>query len=123
MFLKLSQENACVGESLFVKVVGLQACNFIKKKTPTQVFFCEYYEIFKNTYFKKHLRTTTSEDTPTLMLSYEICEIFKNICKRLLLFVSPRNTITMSGGEFGLDETWTECILFNQMQLYNLYVN
>ena len=79
MFLKLSQENACVGESLFVKVVGLQACNFIKKKTPTQVFFCEYYEIFKNTYFKKHLRTTTSEDTPTLMLSYEICEIFKNI--------------------------------------------
>ena len=28
----------------------------------------------------------------------------------------------MSGGEFGLDQSATECILFNQMQLYNLDV-
>ena len=28
--------------------------NFIKK-TPTQVFYCEYCEIFKNTYFQEHL--------------------------------------------------------------------
>ena len=27
----------------------------------------------------------------------------------MLLFVSPQNIITNSGGEFGLDETWTEC--------------
>ena len=25
--------------------------------TPTQVFSCEYCEIFKNTYFEKHLQT------------------------------------------------------------------
>ena len=31
------------------------------------------------------------------------------ICERLLLFVSPENTITNSSGEFGLDETWTQC--------------
>ena len=43
--------------------------------------------------------------------------------ERLLLFVSPQNTKIISGGEFGLDETSTECILFNQMQLYNLYVS
>ena len=58
--------------------------------------------------------------------------ILKNICERLLLFVSPQNTITNSGGEFGLDETSTECkvsiflngtTLFNQMQPYNLYVS
>ena len=49
--------------------------------------------------------------------------ILKNMCERLLLFVSPQNTITMSGGEFGLGKTSTECILFNQMQLYNLYVS
>ena len=30
-------------------------------------------------------------------------------CKRLLLFVSPQNTITNSSGEFGLDETSAEC--------------
>ena len=43
--------------------------------------------------------------------------------ERLLLFVSPQNTKTMSGGEFGLDETLTECILFNQVRLCNLYVS
>ena len=55
--------------------------------------------------------------------------ILKNICERLLLFVSRQNNKTNSGGKFGLDETWTECkvsiflnvtILFNQMQPYNL---
>ena len=96
----------------------------LSKRDSDAGVFCEYCKIFKNNYFEKHLRTTTSEDAPTPMLSYEICEIFKNtyfknICERLLLFVSPQNTITMSGGEFGLDETSTECILFNQMQLCN----
>ena len=45
-------------ESLFNKVAGLQACN---KETPTQVFSCEYCEIFKNTYFEERLRTSVSE--------------------------------------------------------------
>ena len=54
---------------------GLQ---LYEKETLTQLFFREHCEIFKNTYFEKHLRTTASEDTPTLMLSYEICEIFNN---------------------------------------------
>ena len=40
---------------------GLQGCSFIKKETPTQVFSCEYLEIFKNTSFEEHLRTTASE--------------------------------------------------------------
>ena len=30
------------------------------KETPTQVISCEHCEIFKNTYFEKHLRTTAS---------------------------------------------------------------
>ena len=28
-----------------------EACNFIKKETATQVFSCEFCEIFKNTFF------------------------------------------------------------------------
>ena len=53
--------------------------------------------------------------------------ILKNIGERLLLFVSPQNTIANIGGKFGLDETSTECriflnvtITFNQIQPYNL---
>ena len=30
------------------------------KQTPTQVFFCEIWKIFKNTFFEEHLRTTAS---------------------------------------------------------------
>ena len=31
--------------------------------TLTQMFSCEYWEIFKNTYFEEHLRTAAAEDT------------------------------------------------------------
>ena len=34
----------------------LQACNFTRKETPTQVFSCEFCEIFKNIFFMEHLR-------------------------------------------------------------------
>ena len=34
-------------------------CNFLKKRLQG-CFFCEYCEIFKNTNFEKHLRTTAS---------------------------------------------------------------
>ena len=36
------------------------ACNFIKKGTLTQVFSCEFCEIFKNTFFKEYLLKTVS---------------------------------------------------------------
>ena len=35
--------------------------NFIKKETPSMVFSCQIFEIFKNTIFTEHLQTTTSE--------------------------------------------------------------
>ena len=52
-------------ESLFNKVAGLKACSFIKK-TPTQVFSCEYCEIFKKPFFIEHLRW--------LLLLFEVIE-------------------------------------------------
>ena len=46
--------------SLFSKVkrLGLQKK---KKETLTQIFFCEFFEIFINSYFAEHLQTTTFE--------------------------------------------------------------
>ena len=46
--------NACVG--VFFK----KNCNFVEKETSTQVFFCEFCEIFKNTFFTKNLAATVS---------------------------------------------------------------
>ena len=37
-----------------------QACKFIKKKTPAQVFSYEFCKIFKNNFFIEHFWTTTS---------------------------------------------------------------
>ena len=41
-----SQENTCVGVSFI-------------KKTPAQVFSCEYWEMFKDTNFEKQLQMAT----------------------------------------------------------------
>ena len=62
----------------------LQACNFIKKRLQHWCFPVK---------FAKFLRTS----------------ILKKIYERLLLFVSPQNTIANSSGEFRLNETLTEC--------------
>ena len=56
-----SQEKTCLYQSHFLnKVEGLQVCNFIKKETLAQVLSCEFFEIFKNTFFTEHLWTTAS---------------------------------------------------------------
>ena len=95
-------------ESLFNKLRYLQACSFIKKRLQHWYFPVK---------FPKLLRTS----------------ILRNTYKKLLLFVSPQNTIANSGGEFGLDKTLTECkvsilffnitILLDEMQPYHLYVS
>ena len=94
-------------ESLFNNVAAPQSCNFIKKILQHWRFPMK---------FAKFLRTP----------------ITKNICQRLLLFVSPQNTLTNSCGEFGLQETSPESkvsfflnvtILFHLMQPYNLHVS
>ena len=57
VFLKIpqnSQENP-VPTSRFQKSCRPQGCNFIKKESLTQVLFCEFCEIFKNSFFKGHL--------------------------------------------------------------------
>ena len=52
-----SSHRKCSIKKLFLKT----SCNLILKNIPTQVFFYEYCEIFKNTYFEEHLRTAASE--------------------------------------------------------------
>ena len=79
-------------ESLFNNVAGVQAWNFIKK---ILLHWCFPIK------FAKRLRTS----------------ILQNIWERLLLFVSPQNNITNSGGEFGLDETSAECNVNIQLHL------
>ena len=50
-FTKFTGEHLC--QNLFLK--------FIEKETLAQGFSCEFCEIFKDTFFAEHLRTTASE--------------------------------------------------------------
>ena len=40
------------------------------KKGPTQLFSCEYCEIFKNNFFEEHLRTAASAVLQTTQLTF-----------------------------------------------------
>ena len=40
---------------------ALQPASVLKKETPVQVFSCEHYELFRDTRFVEHLRTTASK--------------------------------------------------------------
>ena len=56
-FLEISQntqESTCARVSFLINFILIS--NFIKKETLAQVFSCEFYEIFKNTFFIEQLR-------------------------------------------------------------------
>ena len=71
--------------SFLVKLKGL---GLFKKKTLTQVFSCEIYENFKNTFLETYARVSFlfklkglglfKKKIPTQVFSCEICENFKN---------------------------------------------
>ena len=61
-FLELSQnsqENTCASVFFLMKLQA-KACNFIKKETLAQVFSCEFWESFKNTFSYKTALSTFS---------------------------------------------------------------
>ena len=58
--LQNSHKNTCARVFFLLKFIRPQACNFIKKETLTQVFSCEFCEIFKKSLFTEHLQATAS---------------------------------------------------------------
>ena len=53
-FAKKKQENTRARVSFLIKLQA-KACNFIKKRL-AQVFSCEFFEHFKNTFFIEYLQ-------------------------------------------------------------------
>ena len=58
LFLKVSQNlrKKNLRQSLFLIKLQTEPCNFIKKEALTQVFLCQCFEMFKNTFLMEHLR-------------------------------------------------------------------
>ena len=59
LFLKIYKKTHVL-QSLFNKVGGLKACNFILKRLQHSCFPREYSKIFKTTCFREHHQETTS---------------------------------------------------------------
>ena len=67
IFAKFIEKHVC--QILFfnkVAVLRPEPCNFVKKETLAQVFFCEFCEIFKITSFTEHLCVTAFEYLRTI---------------------------------------------------------
>ena len=75
-------------ESLFNKVAGLQGCSFIKKRLQHRCFFCEYYKLFKNSYFEEHLKTAASVLNGYFRTTIFREAIFQNSLPNIFLFLT-----------------------------------
>ena len=64
IFKSSRPETFCKKDALknLAKFTGKHLCQslFLKKETLAQVFFCEFCEIFKNTFFTEYLLATAS---------------------------------------------------------------
>ena len=82
-FLKISTNSR---ENIWFRP---EACNFIKKETPTKVFSCEFCEVFKNIFFTENVPITSSFCNVSHSF---ICKEVLYICSNLLL--SEKSTKT-----------------------------
>ena len=60
-FIKFTGKQLQLCRNLFLIKLQAEACNFIKKKTLTQVFSCEFCEISKNTFSHRTPLVAASE--------------------------------------------------------------
>ena len=83
-FTKFIEKHLC--QSLFFnKVVD----NFIKKKALAQLFFCEFCETFKNTFFTEHLLEIASVFQWKLRINIPEYEFLKTSIFITILFQKP----------------------------------
>ena len=73
------RHRRCSVKKVLLKYSGLQ---LYKQENPTQVFSCEIFKIFKNTYLEKHLQTATSKQKVNL-------NGFENLMDLLFLLIVP----------------------------------
>ena len=81
-FAKFSGQHLC--QSLFFhKVSG--PSTFLQKETLAKVFSCEFFEIFKNTFFTEHLRWLLLKLVIAQYLRVIVTNIFRRNCWQMFL--------------------------------------
>ena len=111
-----------------------RSLGFVQKQSPEVL--CKKGVLKKFGNFLKSLKTLLKRDSNTgvKFAKFLRTSILKNICERLLLCVSPQNTIANSSGTSvctrrDLERVQSKyffkniTILFDQMQAYHLYIS
>ena len=86
-----SQENNCVRIFFLIKLQA-EAYNFIKKGTLTQVFYYEFWEIFKNTFFDRTPLVAASESRSLICQTRMFERHEPNICNVVCRFIWHQNS-------------------------------
>ena len=75
-----------------------EASNLVKKETPTQVFSCEFYENFKNTFFIGHLwwLLLAYENAPSLV--FDGVNVLTSLQLALYQLVNTNSKLQISDG-------------------------
>ena len=73
--IRIILKKKALPEPLFSKVTG----SFTKKETLVHVFFCEFCEIFSNSFLQKNLRAPASVFNSTLSINTLLLQNFKNL--------------------------------------------
>ena len=87
-FIKFTGKQLQLCRNLFLIKLQAEACNFIKKKTLTQVFSCEFCQISQNTFFHR--------TPPVAAFEFSYLKLDKNLKVRpVLLFQSNFNSLLL----------------------------
>ena len=84
-FTKFTGKHLCLGRISFL-IKRPEFCNFIQKENLAQVLSCEFYEIFKNTYFYRTHLMAVSESMSTNFRSLVSLYILPLNMKKPLVF-------------------------------------
>ena len=96
-FTKLTGKHLCLGRVSFL-IKRPEVCNCIKKDNLTQLFSCEFYEIFKNTYFYRTPMVAVSESISTHFKSLVSLYISAINMKKPLVFRSIQGLLKETSG-------------------------
>ena len=94
-------------EFFFNKAAGIRSSTLLKKETLARVFSCEFYEIFKNTFFIEHLRTTAFEKCESSNIWYFQTINSKNV---ILRKESTQLVITCLKSTMKAQEQWKKSV-------------
>ena len=117
--MQISQKSSCVWSLFFAKVQAFRPATLLKK-TSTQVFSCEIWEILKNIFFEEHLNDCFCVliTLHILIFTTSTVDVF-DFSKYLLLYYAIKTIELMARAAVSFEEAfhWTKFLAFEKLKI------